>query len=193
VPPGGDPVEPLLPPRQGRGTFGWSKDFLEAGKQRLVGDTERQADGRQVNEMRAELEQLTCASRRTHLPSTAHLPWRAVPGGAGSGRCAAQCRKAAGGRAVAEEPSAQTKLAGQGTAVGQMTLAPHSLRDAARCVLCSAGVRRSPADKREINELVEHCALPVGRTLAEVRAPHPRPGRGRCGRFWRSRQGPFGP
>ena len=35
-----------------------SKDFLEAGKQRLVGDAERQADSRQVSEMRAELEQL---------------------------------------------------------------------------------------------------------------------------------------
>lgn len=38
--------------------YRWSKDFLEAGKQRLVGDTERQADTRQVTEMRAELEQL---------------------------------------------------------------------------------------------------------------------------------------
>jgi len=38
--------------------YRWSKDFLEAGKQRLVGDVERQADSRQVNEMRAELEQL---------------------------------------------------------------------------------------------------------------------------------------
>ena len=38
--------------------YRWSKDFLEAGKQRLVGDVERQADSRQVSEMRAELEQL---------------------------------------------------------------------------------------------------------------------------------------
>ena len=38
--------------------YRWSKDFLEAGKQRLVGDSERQADSRQVNEMRAEVEQL---------------------------------------------------------------------------------------------------------------------------------------
>ena len=82
------------------------------------------------------------------------------------------------GRAVAEEPCAQTTLAGQGTAVGQMTLAPHSLRDATRCVPCRAGVRRSPAYRREIIELVEHSALPVGRTLAEVRAPHPRRGLG---------------
>ena len=34
--------------------YRWSKEFLEAGKQRLVGDTERQADSRQVNEMRQE-------------------------------------------------------------------------------------------------------------------------------------------
>ena len=38
--------------------YRWSKDFLEAGKQRLVGDSERQADSRQVSEMRAEVEQL---------------------------------------------------------------------------------------------------------------------------------------
>ena len=34
--------------------YRWSKEFLEAGKERLVGDTERQADSRQVNEMRQE-------------------------------------------------------------------------------------------------------------------------------------------
>jgi transposase len=38
--------------------YRWSKDFLEAGKHRLVGDSERQADSRQVSEMRAESEQL---------------------------------------------------------------------------------------------------------------------------------------
>ena len=48
--------------------------------------------------------------------------------------------------------------------MGQMTLAPH-------CVLCSAGVRHSPAEKREIIDLVEHSALPVGRTLAELDVP----------------------
>ena len=47
-----------MPYRPLRGTFGWSKDFLEAGKQRLVGDSERQADTRQVTEMRTELDQL---------------------------------------------------------------------------------------------------------------------------------------
>ena len=38
--------------------YRWSKDFLEAGKQRLVRDAERQADSRQVNELRMELGQL---------------------------------------------------------------------------------------------------------------------------------------
>jgi transposase len=38
--------------------YRWSKDFLEAGKQRLVGDSERQTDTRQVTEMRTELDQL---------------------------------------------------------------------------------------------------------------------------------------
>jgi hypothetical protein len=54
----GNPVEPVLPYRPLRGTFGWSKGFLEAGKQRLVGDSERQADTRQMTEMRTELDQL---------------------------------------------------------------------------------------------------------------------------------------
>jgi hypothetical protein len=43
-----------LPPRQDRGTTGWSKEFLEAGKRRLVADAERQSDGRQVSDMPAE-------------------------------------------------------------------------------------------------------------------------------------------
>ena len=38
--------------------YKWSKDFLEAGKQRLVGDTSREADSQEVNEMCAENEQL---------------------------------------------------------------------------------------------------------------------------------------
>ena len=36
----------------------WSKEFLEAGKQRLVGDTRREADSQEVEEMRSENEQL---------------------------------------------------------------------------------------------------------------------------------------
>jgi transposase len=35
--------------------YRWGKKSRKAGKQRLVGDAERQADSRQVSEMRAEL------------------------------------------------------------------------------------------------------------------------------------------
>ena len=38
--------------------YKWSKEFLEAGKARLAGDTKREADGTEVKEMRSELEQL---------------------------------------------------------------------------------------------------------------------------------------
>ena len=38
--------------------YKWSKEFLEAGKQRLVGDTEREADSREVTGMRSEIDQL---------------------------------------------------------------------------------------------------------------------------------------
>src|SRR5258706_4364525 len=38
--------------------YKWSKEFLEAGKQRLVGDTRREADSHEVEEMRSENEQL---------------------------------------------------------------------------------------------------------------------------------------
>ena len=38
--------------------YKWSKEFLEAGKQRLAGDTKREADAEEVKEMRSENEQL---------------------------------------------------------------------------------------------------------------------------------------
>ncbi len=38
--------------------YTWSKEFLEAGKQRLIGDTARQAGSREVADLRAEMEQL---------------------------------------------------------------------------------------------------------------------------------------
>jgi len=38
--------------------YKWSKEFLEAGKQRLVGDTRREADNQEVEAMRSENEQL---------------------------------------------------------------------------------------------------------------------------------------
>ncbi|MCP4632158.1 MAG: transposase [candidate division Zixibacteria bacterium] len=36
----------------------WSKDFLEAGKQRLAGDTKREVTSSEVSELRSENEQL---------------------------------------------------------------------------------------------------------------------------------------
>ena len=38
--------------------YKWSKEFLEAGKQRLSGNTKRQADSEQVNGIKDENEQL---------------------------------------------------------------------------------------------------------------------------------------
>jgi transposase len=38
--------------------YKWSKEFLEAGKQRLLGDTQRQADNPEVQSMRTENGQL---------------------------------------------------------------------------------------------------------------------------------------
>ena len=38
--------------------YRWSKDFLEAGKSRLVGDTKREAKSKQVKALRQENEQL---------------------------------------------------------------------------------------------------------------------------------------
>jgi transposase len=38
--------------------YKWSKEFLEAGKSRLAGNTKREADSNEVKEMRAEVDQL---------------------------------------------------------------------------------------------------------------------------------------
>ena len=38
--------------------YKWSKEFLEAGKQRLAGNTKRQADSQEVSGMRHENDQL---------------------------------------------------------------------------------------------------------------------------------------
>ena len=38
--------------------YKWSKEFLEAGKSRLAGNTKREADSNEVKEMREELDQL---------------------------------------------------------------------------------------------------------------------------------------
>lgn len=38
--------------------YTWSKEFLEAGKRRLAGDTERQASSTEVKDMRHEMHEL---------------------------------------------------------------------------------------------------------------------------------------
>lgn len=38
--------------------YKWSKEFLEAGKQRLAGNTKRQAASNEVSEMRGDMQQL---------------------------------------------------------------------------------------------------------------------------------------
>ena len=38
--------------------YRWSKDFLEAGKKRLTGDTIREANSNEVNDLKSENEQL---------------------------------------------------------------------------------------------------------------------------------------
>jgi transposase len=38
--------------------YNWSKEFLEAGQQRLMGNTKRQADSTEVTELRRENDQL---------------------------------------------------------------------------------------------------------------------------------------
>lgn len=38
--------------------YKWSKEFLDAGKARLAGNTKREADSSEVQELRAELEEM---------------------------------------------------------------------------------------------------------------------------------------
>jgi len=47
--------------------YRWSKDFLEAGKKRLAGDTARDATSGEVKDIRAELRQLKEALAETLL------------------------------------------------------------------------------------------------------------------------------
>lgn len=60
--------------------YKWSKEFLEAGKQRLVGDTRREADSQEVEAMRSENEQfkavvaeLTLNNRTQHTAEALHM------------------------------------------------------------------------------------------------------------------------
>lgn len=61
--------------------YKWSKDFLEAGKQRLAGDTTREADREEVKEMRSENEQLKALVAELTLKNRVLTP--APAGGAG--------------------------------------------------------------------------------------------------------------
>jgi transposase len=60
--------------------YKWSKEFLEAGKQRLVGDTKREADRHEVEEMRSENEQLKALVAELTLKNRVLTP--ALAGGA---------------------------------------------------------------------------------------------------------------
>jgi len=57
-----------------------SKEFLEAGKQRLAGDTKREADRQEVKEMRSENEQLKLLVAELTLKKRVLTP--ALAGGA---------------------------------------------------------------------------------------------------------------
>jgi transposase len=64
--------------------YKWSKEFLEAGKQRLVGDTKRDADSREVEAMRGENEQLKAVVGEHNVaqPRTEKKAcWAGQPGG----------------------------------------------------------------------------------------------------------------
>jgi transposase len=60
--------------------YKWSKEFLEAGKQRLVGDTKREADSQEVEAMRSENEQLKVVVAELMLHNRRLTP--ALAGGA---------------------------------------------------------------------------------------------------------------
>jgi len=60
--------------------YKWSKEFLEAGKQRLVGDTKREADNQEVEAMRSENEQLKAVVAELLLKNRNLTP--ALAGGA---------------------------------------------------------------------------------------------------------------
>src|SRR5260221_11863505 len=58
--------------------YKWSKEFLEAGKQRLNGDTKRQATSSEVDGVRRENKQLTQVGARAPLKnrvSKKNLPY----------------------------------------------------------------------------------------------------------------------
>ena len=54
--------------------YSWSKEFLEAGKKRLAGDTTRQATSNEVKTIRAEARDLKEALAEPTLANRLHLP-----------------------------------------------------------------------------------------------------------------------
>jgi len=60
--------------------YKWSKEFLEAGKSRLAGNTKREADSSEVKEMREELDQLKLLVAELSLKNRILTP--ALAGGA---------------------------------------------------------------------------------------------------------------
>lgn len=60
--------------------YKWSKEFLEAGKHRLAGDTQRQATSEEVKELRKELDQLKLLVAELSLKNRVLTP--ALAGGA---------------------------------------------------------------------------------------------------------------
>lgn len=50
--------------------YKWSKDFLEAGKKRLSGDTEREANSSEVQELKKENEKLKKAVAELFIENT---------------------------------------------------------------------------------------------------------------------------
>jgi transposase len=50
--------------------YKWSKDFLEAGKKRLSGDTEREANSTEVQELKKENESLKKAVAELFMENT---------------------------------------------------------------------------------------------------------------------------
>jgi len=60
--------------------YKWSKEFLEAGKSRLAGNTKREADSNEVKEMREELDQLKLLVAELSLKNRILTP--ALAGGA---------------------------------------------------------------------------------------------------------------
>jgi transposase len=71
--------------------YSWSREFLEAGKQRLLGDTQRQATSREVGALRTEVDQLKQLvaelSLKNRVLHTCHLHQRRLCVVGVRGRC----------------------------------------------------------------------------------------------------------